>query len=254
MFQDTHLHIQDIKDPAAIEVFLLESTASGFGRFFNCAITPADWPLIRQMAARDHRIVPFFGFHPWFSDLADKPSLEKLESYLLMPDAFAGEMGLDKARKNIDFELQKDVFAAQLSLAKKYGRPFAVHCVRAWSETIELIKQCAPDIKFLLHSFNGSLEIAREITAMGGYLSIPVRQFLKQEETFDKIFVQLPDDRILIETDFPYQIKWTNAAEYMTAVKCGYERAASLKGREKQSFQTQIFSNGQIFSHRDPGR
>ncbi len=187
-FQDSHIHIQDIKSAESITRFINHTKTSCWGRFFNCAITPADWPVIKALAEKNDNIIPFFGFHPWFSDLADEKLFLELEQYLSAPLTFAGEMGLDKARKNIDFGLQKDVFTRQLLLAKKFNKPFAVHCVRAWEETITLIKTHAPGLRFLMHSFNGSPEIAQEIKRMGGFFSISVKEFTRPCIPFKEVF------------------------------------------------------------------
>lgn len=254
MYQDAHIHIQDIKNAPTIELFQKEIFSNGFGRVFNCAITPADWLLIKSYAEKDSRVVPFFGFHPWFADLADTQTLEQLTQFLSWPKAFAGEMGLDRARKNIDFELQKDVFAKQLDLANRFQRPFAVHCVRAWQETISLIKRHTQGLKFLLHSFNGSQEIAQEITELGGYFSIPVRQFLKTDDPFKEVFAALPTDRILIETDFPYQVKWISPNDYIVAVRQGYQNAANWKGMIINEFIAKVYDNGTVFTDRTSHR
>jgi TatD DNase family protein len=254
MLQDAHLHIQDIKNPTALDAFITDTFAGGLQRFFNCAITPADWPLVKSYAERDPRVVPFFGFHPWFGDLADKKAFEKLAEYLAWPPALAGEMGLDRARKNLDFELQKEVFIGQLELAVKFQKPFAVHCVRAWAETIELIKKHAPGLKFLMHSFNGSKEIAQEIERMGGYFSVPVRQFLKAEDPFKEVFQTLPPERILMETDFPYQVKWTTPSDYIAAVQQGYAAAATWRGIPMEEFIKKAYDNGTVFTNRTADR
>ncbi|NTV30318.1 MAG: TatD family hydrolase, partial [Candidatus Omnitrophica bacterium] len=230
--------------------FLDSAISAGFGCLFNCAITPADWPLIKSLSEKDSRIVPFFGFHPWFADLADDKSLKLLAEYLAWPSARAGEMGLDRARKNVDFEMQKDVFARQLDLAGQFRRPFVVHCVRAWAETIGLIKKHAPGSKFLMHSFNGSKEVAREIADMGGYFSLSVRQLLKPDDVIRETFMDLPEDRVLVETDFPYQVKWTGAGDYIAAVKQGYQVAAEWKGMPIAEFRRRVYSNGAVFADR----
>ncbi|MBF0121797.1 MAG: TatD family hydrolase [Candidatus Omnitrophica bacterium] len=249
LFQDSHIHIQDIKSLESITRFIQDAKTSGWGRFFNCAITPADWPIIKAMAEKDAALVPFFGIHPWFSDLADEKSFQQLEAYLSIPGAFAGEMGPDKARKNIDFSLQKDIFTRQLLLAKKFKKPFTVHCVRAWEETISLIKSHAPDLRFLTHSFNGSHEIAQEIQLMGGFFSVSIKEFIRDENPFKSVFKILPSNRILLETDFPYQVKWTTPQEYIKTVHKGYEIAASWRDCDTDTFIKGVYDNGTIFTH-----
>jgi TatD DNase family protein len=247
MLQDTHIHIQDIKNAPAIDAFLAALREAGFKRAFNCAITPPDWPVVRDLSQKHDWLIPACGFHPWFVDLADKGWEEKLSGYLAEPGVFAGEMGLDKARKNIDFGLQKEIFIGQLVLAKKFNKPCMVHCVRAWSEVLTLIKTHAPGLRFLMHSFNGSKEIADEVTKMGGYFSVTVRQFLKPDDPFQAVFESLPSEKILIETDFPYQVKWTTPADYIKAVRAGYAIAAAWKGLAPDAFAQAVFDNGTAF-------
>ena len=61
----------------------------------------------------------------------------------------------------------------------------------------------APPKKFLLHSFNGSIETARRLIPLGARFSFS-GYFLKPEKsrTID-VFRQLPPELILLETDAP---------------------------------------------------
>jgi Tat protein secretion system quality control protein TatD with DNase activity len=82
---------------------------------------------------------------------------------------------------------------------------------------------------------------------MGGYFSVTVRQFMKPDDPFKKVFEALPLDRVLIETDFPYQVKWTAPGDYAQAVRAGYETAAAWKGLAPEAFAQAVFSNGTTF-------
>ena len=247
MFQDTHIHVQDLKDKSAINAFVGALETAGFGRLINCAITPADWALVRALADEHTILVPSFGVHPWFADILDKGWEIRLEAFLRTPGALAGEMGLDKARKNIDMDVQKDVFATQLKIAAKVQKPFSVHCVRAWEETVALIQAHAPGQAFLLHSFNGSREIAARVTEMGGYLSFPAKAIHAFNDTDAAVLKTVRLDRILIETDFPYQIKWTVPQDYIELVQKACQKAAAIKGVAPDAFTRQVFENGRRF-------
>ena len=249
MLQDTHIHIQDIKPPADRAQFIGDTMDAGLVRFFNCAARPIDWPVIRTLADTCQGIIPFFGIHPWFVDITDEDAFLQLERYLASPDALIGEIGLDKSRKNISFELQKDVFARQLVLAKKFNKPFEVHCVRAWEDTLRLIRAHAPGRRFLIHSFNGSLEIAREVAKMGGFFSINVKEFFRPNAPLRTVFEDLPAERIILETDFPHQVKATDPLVYMTTLKGGYEIAAAWRNVPLEIFMRTVYDNGTIFSH-----
>jgi TatD DNase family protein len=248
MLQDTHIHLQDIKNSGDITAFLKEIRAKGFKRLFATAITPEDWPIVRDLALKNPDIVPFFGIHPWFIDSADNSWREKIRPYLDIPYAGIGETGLDRSRKNIEFDLQKKIFSEHLLLAKETRKPFVVHSVRAWEEAIGMIQQYAPDQKFLAHSFNGSSQIMFKIVSLGGYISISVKQFMKAEESFKEMFNLIPLERIVIETDFPYQVKWTRPNDYIEAVILGYHTAALWRNMPVNDFIKVIYVNGTVLS------
>jgi TatD DNase family protein len=67
----------------------------------------------------------------------------------------------------------------------------------------DAFKHQAPPEKFLLHSFNGSIETARRLIPLGARFSLS-GYFLKPKKsrTID-VFRQLPPERILLETDAP---------------------------------------------------
>ena len=247
MLQDTHIHVQDIKDQAGVKLFLEALEAGGFRRLINCAITPADWPLVRQLADEHPILTPSFGVHPWFADIVEKGWESRLEGFLNTPGALAGEMGLDKARKNIDWDVQKEVFTSQLKIAAVLKKPFSVHCVRAWEETLTLISAHSSGQPFLLHSFNGSVETAARISVMGGYCSFPVKAIHSFDDAAADVFRSVALERILIETDFPYQIKWTAPVDYMEAVRMAYQKAAALRGIPLDVLMAAVFENGRAF-------
>ncbi len=237
MLQDAHIHIQDLKNNAFIEEFMDAASYNAIDRFFGCAITPADWPMVMTLASRYKGFVPFFGIHPWFSDMPT-PSWENDLRALLekLPGACVGETGLDKSRKNIDMDDQKDIFRRHLVIAREFSRPFALHCVRAWPDTLALIKETAPGLAFCAHSFYGTPEVLSEVLALGGYVSFSAKQLLKPDDLLEPLVAATPIDRILIETDFPYQTKWTTPADYISILRTAYATAAGIKGLLPEQF------------------
>ncbi len=248
MLQDAHIHIQDLKNNAFIEEFMDAASYNAIDRFFGCAITPADWPMVMTLASRYKGFVPFFGIHPWFSDMST-PDWERdlrvlLEKY---PGACVGETGLDKTRKNIDMEVQKDIFKRHLMIAREFSRPFALHCVRTWPDTLALIQETAPGLSFCAHSFYGTPEVLAEVLALGGYVSFSAKQLLKPDDILRPLVSETPVERILIETDFPYQTKWTTAADYVSALGSAYAVAAGIKGLGLKEFTSTVLQAGQNF-------
>jgi TatD DNase family protein len=127
-----------------------------------------------------------------------------------------GECGLDywhilkeepnrvEAIKNI----QKENFKIQINLARRIGKPLIVHSRKAYSETLEILREFAKDIPFVIHFFQGTPQEAEEFIKLGAYVSFagPIT-YTKEDEAFgpyDDLVYNVPIERILIETDSPY--------------------------------------------------
>jgi Tat protein secretion system quality control protein TatD with DNase activity len=54
----------------------------------------------------------------------------------------------------------------------------------------------------------------------------------------------------LIETDFPYQVKWTTSEDYTAALRAGYATAASWRGITTEQFIQKVYDNGTVFTNR----
>lgn len=98
--------------------------------------------------------------------------LQCLRVWLERGDAVAvGEIGLDYHWEDCaPRERQREVFAAQLSLAKELDLPVCVHDRDAHADVLDLLREYRP--QGVLHCFSGSLEMAREILDLGMYIGI----------------------------------------------------------------------------------
>lgn len=250
MLQDAHIHLQDARDEA--RHILDEAPGNGVGRFFCNGSAPSDWEEVRGLAGSHETVVPFFGMHPWHIDEAGEGWERRLEGYLEDGSSRVGEIGLDKARRGISFERQVEVFRAQLDIAARTGKPFAVHCVRAWDALLaELAARIAGRVPFMVHWFSGSPETAAELVKAGAYISFSPRLLDESAEKQRAVFGRVPLDRILLETDYPYMpgvaAGETPAAEaYFAALRGLYESAALLKNMAADEFAGKVWDNGTV--------
>lgn len=125
---------------------------------------------------------------------------EILASY---PTATLGECGLDRWITTPPIEIQMPVFLAQLRLANLLDIPITIHCLKAWEKLFEAFSEVAPPSRFLLHSFTGSIEIARRLIPLGAYFSFSGHFLHERKAQVREVFRQLPHDRILLESDGP---------------------------------------------------
>ena len=122
-----------------------------------------------------------------------------------------GECGLDYFRlpneqnkKNKTILLQKDIFIAQIKLAKKFNKPLIVHIRDANddSKTI-LLQHEASKIGGVLHCFNASPHLL-ELANNNFYFGIGGIITFKNAKNLTKILPKIPKDKLLVETDAPY--------------------------------------------------
>ena len=137
------------------------------------------------------------GIHPeCANDLPDN-WLSDVEALLSHPKIVAvGEIGLDYLRP--DREAQLRIFEEQLRLAAAAGKPVVLHCVKAFEETMRLLKQFRLRA-VIFHGFIGSPEQAARAVAAGYYLSFGPRS-LRSPRTV-RALGSIPTQRLFLETD-----------------------------------------------------
>jgi len=81
-----------------------------------------------------------------------------------------------------------------------------VHTRNAEAETFEILKKnlIEKDFKILIHCFTGSKEFAFKLLDLGAYISASGVVTFKKSEDLANTFKELPNNRILVETDSPY--------------------------------------------------
>lgn len=257
MLMDAHIHLQDIRQQSTANAILAHARTQGIGRFFCNATSPTDWEAVRDIASHHDWIRPFFGVHPWYVEGLEDNWFQRLSDCLDNPCAGIGEIGLDKAKIGVDFEKQKEVFGRQVEMAIQTRRPFVVHCVRAWQETLDIISSYDPrDTPFMMHSFAGSEIVLSKFIELGGYISFSLKLLGNWSQKINELFSLVPLERLFLETDFPYLYgvgtdidMESEADEYFKSVRRLYEIASDLKGIDTAVLKKQIWENGTVFAH-----
>lgn len=140
------------------------------------------------------------GIHPLFIDETAEEKLREIEQLAADGAIIAvGEAGLDR-NATATMERQKELFAAQASIAARYHLPLIIHGVRAIPELITVYKECACHEKWIIHGFNNRREILQDLLRHGFYISVG-RQMMNEKSNVFQLLPQIPDDRLFIETD-----------------------------------------------------
>lgn len=132
------------------------------------------------------------GIHPWESskehDLTTLTEIARLKDVLAI-----GETGLDKL-KGADLQRQIELFKAQIEISEAVGKPMVIHCVKAWSQLLQIRQEMKPQQKWAIHGFRGNEVLAQQLLDKGLYLSLG-------EHFNAATAAMIPDDRLMCETD-----------------------------------------------------
>ncbi len=176
------------------------------------------------------------GIHPW--DAALDISISELEKIITHKNCIAiGECGLDKFI-DIDLELQKKVFISQLNLAVKYQKPVIIHCVKAFDELMEICKPYQTKVPFIIHGFNKSSQLLKQLIDNGFYISLHPSVFEKMDFDFSMIFLE----KLFLETDNNSTL--SIHAVYVKAANCFQLKTDDLKEKIYSNFTTLFNTNG----------
>ena len=202
---DTHSHIFDEQfDNDRLDVILRLKAANvtkavvvGFSKETNVKA---------QNLAQEHPFLyPTAGYHPSEANEIVESDINELEQFITSNKVYAiGECGLDYYWVSDNKEKQKWLFTEQIKLAIKYDLPLIVHCRDAISDTFEVLKEYKGRIRFVMHCYSGSLEMAKEFIKIGGMISLGGPVTFKNAKAPKEVAKEVPLDKLMIETDCPY--------------------------------------------------
>jgi TatD DNase family protein len=89
-------------------------------------------------------------------------------------------------------------------MAAEMGKPLIIHSRQAEEDVLRLLEENRFDRPIIFHCYTGSLDHARRILDMGGYLSFSGIITFPKAEALREVLQQTPVDRLFIETDAPY--------------------------------------------------
>jgi len=209
MISDAHFHLKQLLEISPEQAdFIKENDFLGF---CSCRM-PEEVDFVEKFIAENpgtaRKLKISFGIHPQAPVEKDLKTLEKLISENRI--AAVGEIGLDRFSEEFasTFTLQKKLFVIQLEIAKKADLPVILHVRKAIQEIFEQIQTLKGLKKVVFHSYSGTAEEAESILNHGvnAYFSFGNALLNGHKKAIETVRI-LPEERILTETDAPYQPK-----------------------------------------------
>ena len=192
-----------------------------------------------------------FGMHPQLPLVENAGFMEKLLKERRI--GAIGEAGFDLFTKEFkaDIARQEEAWRISCELAALYGVPLVVHCRKALDKMFRDSKALSKIPAVVFHSFTGSVQDASSLLKRGvnAYFSFGNPLIFGDKSAIGCV-QKLDVERLLMETDAPYQTMRGETGTKMSAIARVYERAFSLRygeeslAKEKiQMFSDAIFNN-----------
>ena len=115
-----------------------------------------------------------------------------------------GEIGLDYAFVKDNKEAQSKLFIEQINLANSLKLPIVVHTREASLDTYKVLIENKPKYGALLHCFKPTDDLMKLVLNEGYYVAFGGNITYKRSKSFSDYVYQIPNERLLIETDCPY--------------------------------------------------
>lgn len=201
---DMHTHFLSQEEDTKI---IQEGLDNGIKAFSLCTASPkqAEWEKLLHFSHKfpTGTIIPSFGVHPWQLSQTNSQWEKELAPFIATPCHGLGEIGLDRCHKNLS--LQEHFLKKQLALAIQYQtKLITIHCVHSYDRLFPILKKYREKISssyLVLHSFHGSPELIRQLISIDVYFSLSGNFLRIPQQKQLKMIQQIPDNRILIESD-----------------------------------------------------
>ncbi|MCA9510069.1 MAG: TatD family hydrolase [Myxococcales bacterium] len=162
------------------------------------------------LAAAHDDVFATAGVHPHEAADLDDAGRRALRAWLAHERVVAvGECGLDYHYMNSPRDVQREVFAEQVALARELDLPVSIH-VRsddesAYEELLDIWRaEGRGELAGVLHCYTGSLGFAERALREGFYVSFSGIVTFKRSDALREVARAVPLERMLVETDAPF--------------------------------------------------
>lgn len=203
---DTHAHIYLEQFKEDINDVIERAQEAGLSKIYlpNIDHTSID-DMLELEAKYPELCLATMGLHPCSVNKDFEQELYQVENWLTKRKFVAiGEMGTDLYWDKSFVDQQVEAFNIQCDWAKQYQIPIIIHCRESIDMTIELVeKQKTDELTGVFHCFNGTVEQAEKIKALGFHIGLGGVSTFKNAG-MDKVIPALDLAHVVLETDSPY--------------------------------------------------
>lgn len=207
MFTDSHCHINAADFADDREETVQRAREMQITYILDVCDDIADMPRLLDFCAKHKQIYTTAGVHPELADKYPDFTAEQILEQAKSPYVVGvGECGLDYYYNAGIKEQQLKVLAEHIKAAQLSGLPLIIHNRESDDDMMALLGEAYKKQKFKgeLHCFSSSEKLLEFALSIGFYISASGIITFKKSEELRQMFKNVPNDRLLIETDSPY--------------------------------------------------
>jgi len=245
---DTHCHLVHGRLRQRVPAVLDRAAEAGVVALICAAGNVADSKAALGLTRTYGQVYCLAGVHPHDAKEAAPGYLDQIASLAADPKNVAiGEIGLDYHYDFSPRDRQRSVFAEQLELARRLGKPVVIHTREAFEDTMAILADAGADgEKLVFHSCTESADNVRRMLAIGAVVSFSGIVTFRKTGGLREAARLVPDDRVLVETDAPFlspepvrKIKTNEPAHVAHVAVC----LAAVRNTSPEAFAAQTTAN-----------
>ncbi len=207
MFVDSHCHLNYKGLGEQQPEVLARARGAGVSAMLNIATRSSEWDAIVGVAEREADVWASVGVHPHEADGHRDVQTQMLVERAAHPRVIGiGETGLDYYYDHSDRAEQQRSFRAHIAASRTTQLPIIIHTRDAEADTLAILEDELAQGAFpaLIHCFTATAEFGEAVLALGLYVSLSGIVTFKNAAALQQFAAEVPDDRLLIETDAPF--------------------------------------------------
>lgn len=203
MLIDSHAHLMDEMFREDLQTVINRCIENKITNVVNIGYSKETSLQAIELANEYDWMYAVIGLHP---DECNQPTeIDFLKELAKEPKVVAiGEIGLDYHYDTTNKENQAKYFVEQIKLANELELPIVIHSRDADMDMLKILKENYIKCGFVMHCFSSSVEVAKEVLKLGGYISLAGTVTFKNARNLLEVAKMVPEDKLLVETDCPY--------------------------------------------------
>lgn len=232
---ESHAHLNSKQFALDREAVLERAAAAGVAQIIQVFLSPEAWKNGKALFDAHPHVYFILGIHPTEAHSVSADVLDAIRQAIRADSRIRaiGEIGLDFYWKDCPPDRQKELFIAQLLLARELALPVVIHCREAEADVFAILEgQGFAGYPLLWHCFGGDSTMAGRIVNNGWHISIPGPVTFPANTPLREAVVSIPVERLLVETDSPYLAPVPLRGKRNEPANLGYTIAAMAEARQ----------------------